>query len=132
LGITNPRENSPYTQNSLSKEKNKSLSTDYSTNGSPKLSIKNQSNSNSTISNPTNSLSNTDSSQSNNKNSKSSVEFNEPESVCKILLSELFNIKKCLIKSSKDIERIFKLPFSHLKVNVSLYKYLLTYSLNNN
>jgi hypothetical protein len=54
---------------------------------------------------------------SNNKNSK--IEFNEPDkSVTKILLLELRNIKKSLIESSKDIEKVFKLPLSHVKINV--------------
>jgi hypothetical protein len=73
----------------------KSASTDYSNNVSPKNS------------------------QKINSNSKS-VEFNEPDkSVCKILLTELRNIKQCLIDSSKDIEKVFKVPFSHLSINVS-------------
>jgi len=33
------------------------------------------------------------------------------------LLLELRNIKKSLIKSSKDIERVFKLPLQHLRIN---------------
>jgi hypothetical protein len=52
-----------------------------------------------------------------NKNSR--IEFNEPDkSVTKILLLELRNIKKSLIESSKDIEKVFKLPLSHVKINV--------------
>jgi hypothetical protein len=51
------------------------------------------------------------------KNSR--IEFNEPDkSVTKILLLELRNIKKSLIESSKDIEKVFKLPLSHVKINV--------------
>lgn len=53
----------------------------------------------------------------NNKTSR--IEFNEPDkSVTKILLLELRNIKKSLIESSKDIEKVFKLPLSHVKINV--------------
>jgi hypothetical protein len=50
---------------------------------------------------------------------KNSIEFNEPDkSVTKILLLELRNIKKSLIESSRDIEKVFKLPLSHVKINV--------------
>jgi hypothetical protein len=50
---------------------------------------------------------------------KSTIEFNEPDkSVTKILLLELRNIKKSLIESSRDIEKVFKLPLSHVKINV--------------
>lgn len=34
------------------------------------------------------------------------------------LLRELKNIKIALINSSDDIERVFKVPLSHLKINV--------------
>ena len=52
---------------------------------------------------------------------KNSIEFNEPDkSVTKILLLELRNIKKSLIESSRDIEKVFKLPLSHVKINVIL------------
>lgn len=55
----------------------------------------------------------------NKSKSKSTIEFNEPDkSVTKILLLELRNIKKSLIESSRDIEKVFKLPLSHVKINV--------------
>lgn len=40
------------------------------------------------------------------------------KSVTKILLLELKELKKVLIESSKDIQRVFKLPLSHLRLNV--------------
>ncbi len=54
------------------------------------------------------------------KKANKKIEFNEPDkSVTKILLLELRNIKKSLIESSKDIEKVFELPLSHVKVGVS-------------
>ncbi len=54
------------------------------------------------------------------KSSNKKIEFNEPDkSVTKILLLELRNIKKSLIESSKDIEKVFKLPLSHVRIDVS-------------
>jgi hypothetical protein len=38
--------------------------------------------------------------------------------VMSILLLELTNIKNALISSSLDIEKVFKYPLSHLKLNV--------------
>jgi len=38
--------------------------------------------------------------------------------VMSILLLELTNIKNALISSSPDIEKVFKYPLSHLKLNV--------------
>jgi hypothetical protein len=42
--------------------------------------------------------------------------------VMSILLLELTNIKNALISSSPDVERVFKYPLSHLKLNVKKYK----------
>ena len=39
-------------------------------------------------------------------------------SVMSILLLELTNIKNALFSSSEDIEKVFKYPLSHLKINV--------------
>ncbi len=36
----------------------------------------------------------------------------------KTLLRELMNIKNALMTSSDDIEKVFKTPLSHLKINV--------------
>lgn len=53
------------------------------------------------------------------KNANSNIDLEENDkSVTKILLSELRNIKISLIKSSIDIERVFRMPLSHLKLNV--------------
>ncbi len=38
--------------------------------------------------------------------------------VMSILLLELTNIKNALFSSSADIEKVFKYPLSHLKLNV--------------
>ena len=38
--------------------------------------------------------------------------------IMSILLLELSNIKNSLVNSSRDIEKIFKFPLSHLKKNV--------------
>ena len=38
--------------------------------------------------------------------------------IMSILLLELTNIKNALISSSSDIEKVFKYPLSHLKLNV--------------
>ena len=71
-----------------------------------------------------NNLNNSNLNSTNNKcnnftQCKNSIEFNEPDkSVTKILLLELRNIKKSLIESSRDIEKVFKLPLSHVKINV--------------
>ncbi len=55
------------------------------------------------------------------KRANKKIEFNEPDkSVTKILLLELRNIKKSLIESSKDIEKVFELPLSHVKLGVSI------------
>ena len=40
--------------------------------------------------------------------------------IMSILLLELTNIKNALISSSSDIEKVFKYPLSHLKLNVIL------------
>ena len=47
------------------------------------------------------------------------LELNEfsNKSVTKILLLELRNIKKSLLRSSSDIEKVFKSPIGHLKLN---------------
>ena len=51
------------------------------------------------------------------KRANKKIEFNEPDkSVTKILLLELRNIKKSLIESSKDIEKVFELPLSQVKL----------------
>lgn len=53
------------------------------------------------------------------------LQFNEETiNIMSILLMELTNIKNALINSSADIERVFKLPLSHLKINVSFIKSL--------
>jgi hypothetical protein len=47
------------------------------------------------------------------------LRFNESDrSVTKIILTELKKIKKLLIDSSRDIEKVFKQPLSYLKLNV--------------
>lgn len=51
--------------------------------------------------------------------SSNKLDFNESDkSVTKILLLELKKIKKILVESSKDVQKVFKFPLSHLKINV--------------
>jgi len=58
----------------------------------------------------------------NTNTTESSNELNDcDKSVTKILLLELKKIKKLLLDSSKDIQKVFKLPLSHLVENVIIF-----------